>query len=111
MSINYMFQEVVTYSAIVIICYLIGFGVKCSPIKSQYIPVIVGACGAGLGIAGYFSLPEFAPSIMDAIAIGIVSGLASTGINQVYGQLTKASEENEKETDEMSKYNEHMDEE
>jgi len=36
------------------------------------------------------SIPDFpATDYITAIAIGIVSGLAATGVNQIYKQLTK----------------------
>ena len=39
-------------------------------------------------------MPEYtAQYIMKSIAIGIVSGLSSTGVNQVYKQIKKGSEE------------------
>lgn len=83
--------QVGTVLAIVVITYLIGLGVKnISTIKDEAIPVIVGVCGGILGIAGMFVMPDFpAHDILNAIAIGIVSGLASTGVNQVWKQAKK----------------------
>lgn len=79
-----------TVLAIVVICYLIGLGVKVSPIKDELIPVIVGVCGGILGVVGMYVMPDFpASDILNAIAIGITSGLASTGVNQIYKQATK----------------------
>ena len=64
--------QVGTSLAIVIICYLVGLGAKTiDGVKDNYIPVIVGA------------------DIMTAVAVGIVSGLASTGVNQIYKQVKK----------------------
>lgn len=83
--------QIGTVLAIVIITYLIGLGAKTvSAIKDETIPVIVGACGGILGVIGMFVMPDFpANDILNAIAIGIVSGLASTGANQVWKQATK----------------------
>lgn len=83
--------DVTQVVAIVVICYLIGLAVKAIPaIKDEFIPVIVGVCGGILGVIGMFVMPDFpADDILNAIAIGIVSGLASTGVNQAYKQLTK----------------------
>lgn len=82
--------DVTQVVAIVVICYLIGLGIKASNIKDELIPVIVGVCGGILGVVGMFVMPDFpADDILNAIAIGIVSGLASTGVNQAYKQLTK----------------------
>lgn len=85
------FLDVTQVVAIVVICYLIGLAVKAIPaIKDELIPVIVGVCGGILGVVGMFAMPDFpANDILNAIAIGIVSGLASTGVNQAYKQLAK----------------------
>lgn len=83
--------QVGTVLAIVVITYLIGLGAKnISAIKDEVIPVIVGVCGGILGVVGMFVMPDFpAHDILNAIAIGIVSGLASTGVNQVWKQARK----------------------
>lgn len=83
--------QMTTVVAIVIICYLIGLGAKnISAVKDEKIPVIVGVCGGILGVIGMCVMPEFpAHDILNAIAIGIVSGLASTGANQVVKQTKK----------------------
>ena len=83
--------QIGTVMAIVVICYLVGVAVKAiQSIKDELIPVIVGVAGGILGVVGFFIMPEFpANDIMNAVAIGIVSGLASTGVNQVWKQSTK----------------------
>ncbi len=83
--------QIGTVLAIVVITYLIGLGVKSvSEIRDEAIPVIAGVCGGILGIVGMFAMPDFpANDILNAIAIGIVSGLASTGVNQVWKQAKK----------------------
>lgn len=54
------------------------------------IPVVVGVAGGLLGVVGMYVITDFpAQDILNAIAIGIVSGLASTGIDQVYKQQKK----------------------
>lgn len=80
-----------TVLAIVVIAYLVGIGAKLFPhIPDKAIPVIVGVTGGILGVAGMYLMPEFpANDVLNAIAIGIVSGLASTGVNQVWKQTTK----------------------
>ena len=85
---------IVTYAAITAICYLVGLAVDVSKLSSRYIPVIMGACGAALGIACYFGIPDFASTLIDGVAIGIVSGFAATGINQIYQQLGKDNDDN-----------------
>ena len=83
--------EMGTVLAIVVITYLVGLGAKTvSNIKDEIIPVIVGVCGGILGVVGMYVIPDFpANDILNAIAIGIVSGLASTGANQVWKQSKK----------------------
>lgn len=84
-------SQVGTVLAIVVITYLIGLGAKLVPgIKDNFIPVIVGAAGGALGIVGMYVIADFpASDILNAIAIGIVSGLASTGVNQAYKQIKR----------------------
>lgn len=83
--------QVGTSLAIIVICYLIGLGAKIVPqVKDNYIPVIVGAVGGMLGVAGMYVIPDFpAHDVMTAVAVGIMSGLASTGVNQIYKQVKK----------------------
>ncbi|MBU5627692.1 phage holin family protein [Oscillibacter sp. MSJ-2] len=75
-------------AVITVICYLIGQAVKVTGLDNKYIPVIVGTTGGILGVAGMFLMPDFpANDYMTAVAVGIVSGLAATGINQVVKQM------------------------
>ena len=75
-------------AAITVICYLIGQGVKASGLDNKWIPVIVGACGGVLGVAGMFLMADFpAGDVLTAAAVGIVSGLAATGVNQAGKQV------------------------
>lgn len=78
-----------TVVAIVVITYLIGIACKAiAAIKDELIPVIVGVAGGILGIVGMHVIPDFpATDVLNAVAVGIVSGLASTGVNQAYKQL------------------------
>lgn len=80
-----------TVLAIVVIAYLVGLGAKLiSTIPDEAIPVIVGVAGGILGVVGMYIMPDFpAKDVLNAVAIGIVSGLASTGVNQIYKQATK----------------------
>lgn len=81
--------EIVPVVSITVVCYLIGALVKANEVwNDKYIPVIVGFFGAALGLAAWLSIPSFpADSWLTALEIGIASGLASTGVNQVYKQL------------------------
>ncbi len=75
-------------AAITVICLLIGQCVKASGLDNKFIPIICGVCGAVLGVVGMFLMPDFpATDYITAAAVGIVSGLAATGANQVIKQL------------------------
>ena len=78
-------------AVITVICYLIGEIIKLTKINHKYIPVIVGIAGGILGIVAINVIPDFpASDRMTALAVGIVSGLAATGANQVVKQLKKS---------------------
>ena len=76
-------------AAITVICYLVGAAIKVSLLDSKFIPVICGIVGAVLGaVAFVVGMPDFpAADIITAVAVGLVSGLAATGADQVVKQL------------------------
>lgn len=79
-------------AAITVICYLAGLAVKASPWDNdRYIPLICGASGGILGLAAlYLKMPELPVSDpLSACAVGIVSGLAATGVNQMVKQMNQ----------------------
>ena len=82
---------IASVAAITVICYLAGLIAKALPLDDRYIPIVCGVCGAVLGVAGlYLGLPDFpAADPLTALAVGIVSGLAATGVNQAVKQLGK----------------------
>ena len=82
---------IASVAAITVICYLVGLIVKASGLNDKYIPICCGVAGAVLGLAGlYLGLPDFpAADPVTALAVGIVAGLAATGINQMAKQLNK----------------------
>ena len=72
-------------AAITVICYLIGMAAKAiAKLDNKWIPVIVGVSGLVLGVAAQYVMPDYpAQDVITAAAIGIVSGLAATGVNQI----------------------------
>ena len=82
---------VASVAAITVICFLVGQIVKATGLDNKWIPILCGAAGGVLGVVGlYLPLQDFpANDPLTAVAVGIVSGLAATGVNQVYKQLTK----------------------
>lgn len=78
------FTGVASVIGITVICYLVGMIAKASSVDNKWIPVIVGVFGAILGVAGMYVIADFpATDAINALAVGIVSGLAATGVNQV----------------------------
>lgn len=78
----------VTVGAIAVICYVAGHFWKLSAFDDKWIPIVVGVLGGILGIAGFYVIPDYpATDILNAIAVGIVSGAGSTWANQLYKQL------------------------
>lgn len=80
---------IATVVSITVICYLLGVAVKASGINDKWIPVVVGFAGMVLGIVAlYMGVPDFpATDPMTAAAVGIASGLASTGVHQAIKQF------------------------
>ena len=77
--------------AITAICYVIGLACKAAQkIPDEWIPVIMAVVGGVLGAVGMNIMPDFpAADYINAVAVGAVSGLAATGVNQVYKQAKK----------------------
>ncbi len=81
-----------TVPVITVICCLLGAIVKASRIDDRWIPCIVGAAGGILGLAGLWLMPAFpVADPLSALAVGIVSGLASTGAHQLKKQLERGT--------------------
>lgn len=77
-------------AAISVITYLMAEIVKALPVDNKWIPAICGIIGAALGAAAMVTMPEFpASDPISAVAVGIVSGLAATGADQIYKQMNK----------------------
>lgn len=92
---------IASVAAITVICYLIGIWCKSTPIiKDELIPAIMGLCGGLIGVIAYLTnMPEFeGVHIITAVSIGIVSGLAATGINQIWKQFQKGVDSNDSYT-------------
>lgn len=80
---------IASVAAITVIAYLIGAAVKASGLNDKWIPIICGVTGGALGaVARAVGMPDFpAGDYITAVAVGIVSGLAATGVNQAVKQI------------------------
>ena len=87
-------MEGVTIWAITVICFLIAEGIKATPLDNKWIPIICGTRGGGLGVVAMQVVADFpANDLLNAIAIGIVSGFAATGVHQAGHQLAEGNKE------------------
>lgn len=86
-------------AAITMIAFFSGLLAKRARfIPDRWIPVICGFAGGVLGIVGRTVIPELAnTNWIDALAIGIASGLSATGAHQIYKQLFGNNSEDDKE--------------
>lgn len=82
---------IASVASITIVCYLLGLVVKASGLDNKWIPIVCGVSGLALGVLSMFVMPDFpATDYVTAAAVGIVSGLAATGVDQAVKQLTGA---------------------
>lgn len=82
---------IASVAAITVICYLIGQVVKASGVDNKWDPHRLRRVRGLLGIACMaLAVPDFpAADPVTALAVGIVSGFAATGVNQAAKQLSK----------------------
>ncbi len=92
-------MEIISIPVIAIVCYLFGEFFKLVILRKKsrykYIPIFVGCIGGILGLIVYYVSPELLMNTQSpfvAIAVGIVSGLASTGGNELIKQMLKKGE-------------------
>ena len=74
---------IASVACITVICYLAATAVKQTPLANKWLPSTCGALGGLLGLAAIDPLT--------ALAVGIVSGLAATGADQVIKQIGKGN--------------------
>jgi len=83
--------EIVTVPVIIAACYLVGFVIKLFKNEKldNFIPGICIILGVVLGLVSFFTIPNLIPATdwLTASVIGGVSGLASTGVNQVVKKI------------------------
>ena len=89
-------MELIGIQAIVVISYMITETFKMF-INKKYLPIVAGISGGCLGVLSFVLEIDIMPAndIISALAIGIISGLAATGSNQILKQLKKGEGINE----------------
>ena len=82
-------------AAITVIAYVMGLLVKASGLNDKWIPILCGVTGGILGVVSLYVMPDFpAGDVINALAVGIVSGLAATGAVQGMKQMGKKEQDN-----------------
>ena len=81
---------IATVVAITVLVFVTGLAVKATKIDNKWIPVICGMAGIVLGIVALATgMPDFpATDYLTAAAVGGASGLAATGLDQAFKQLS-----------------------
>lgn len=87
-------MEIITIPVIVVICYAIGYCIKSfgsSDLADKLIPVVCTITGGIIGVVAFFTYPAIIPAndLFTALAIGLASGMASTGAYEIKEQLLK----------------------
>lgn len=81
---------IASVAGITAICYLAALGIKQTPLANKWLPFICGVLGGALGVPAMNIIPDYpATDVITAIAVGIASGLAATGLDQLTKQLKK----------------------
>ena len=82
---------IMNVAAITVLVYVIGLIIRATALDNKWIPTICGVSGVVLGLLAYYiGMPDFpAQDFMTAAAVGAVSGLAATGVDQIGKQLSK----------------------
>lgn len=84
---------ITSVAAITVVCYLVAAAMKATELPGKWLPVICGVCGAVLGVVSMHIMPEYpADDMITAVAVGIVSGFAATGVDQAIKQLSGKKE-------------------
>lgn len=79
---------IASVAAITVIAYVVGMIAKNTALDNKWIPCIVGVVGGALGVLAMKIMPDYpAQDAITAVAVGIVSGLAATGVDQLVKQL------------------------
>lgn len=93
-------MENMSVPIIVLTCYIIGeiFKILFSKHESVYkiIPFLMGLIGGGIGVLIFLTKREIiydVDNVWDAVLIGMVSGLSTTGANQLIKQMTRSKED------------------
>ena len=83
---------IVGIPVITILCYVVGMALKAWDLfDDRKIPVMMIVAGVILGAVAYLWVPalSIADNVITALAVGAVSGMGATCVNQIYKQAKK----------------------
>lgn len=94
---------IATVAVITALVYVVGLIWKTTPLDNKWIPALCGVSGIILGIVAFLiGVPDFpAKDVLTAAAVGAVSGLAATGVNQIFKQFSKSDKDDTTDEDIM----------
>ena len=77
--------------AITALCYLLAEVIKMTKLDNRHLPALCGVAGTAIGVGCFLWAPGYLPAdnVFVAAAIGAISGLGATGVNQVVKQEVK----------------------
>lgn len=87
---------IASVAGITVIAWIVGLIWKnATRLNNRWIPVACGVIGMILGVVAWLTnMPDFpAQDVINAMAVGAVSGLSATGIHQIAKQLTSSAED------------------
>lgn len=83
---------IVAYAGIVAVCYVVGMIVNNTKLSDKWTQVFCMVSGAAVAIAAFYTkVPIGAENWLDAVGVGIVSGLAATGVYELGKNIKKNS--------------------
>lgn len=81
---------IASYAGIVAVCYVVGIFVNNTKYASKWTNIACLIAGALLGVIAYYTgVPIGAANWLDAMATGIASGLAATGVYELGKNVAK----------------------
>jgi ABC-type uncharacterized transport system permease subunit len=90
-------MDLIGIPGVVVISYMITEIFKVF-INKKYLPIVAGISGGVLGVLSFVLQIDIMPAtdIISALAIGIISGLAATGSNQIIKQIKVEEKKNDR---------------
>lgn len=79
--------EFLPVAAVTVVSFFVTFSARAAGLPGRWLPVVAGASGLVLGLAGHFMGWFPADDPVAAAAVGVVSGFAATGGHQAFSKF------------------------